>query len=1016
MQVASAPAKLVSGGGEAPIEENPETKYCLADREPLPESALWKLQQCYYEALGESAWDSDVPSFASSNAKLARDYAKSIFHFIRDLFSPPATSRRDGWEPPAGPVLLVEAGAGHGRFTFLLLKHLAEYKEHFLPLGLPARPFVLFFTDVAESNIEVVRKHPDLAPFVAEGWLDFAVLDAGRPAAGAFRAIASQRSCWGEAAMSTATAIPIVLICNYLIDSVCAEALQFVDSPQAVRQGRLSVFSPREESVWHDPTLNARLSFKWDWEDDSELLARALATQSPSSNFSSSVTAGPGTLSVSEEGRLAVIRRYLDKGGDLTLVLPLGAFRLVESVVEVAGEQLLLLIGDKGHRDSVEFGGHRNPHIAVHGSFSFMVNFDALRIFFEHLGGFSEHTLYHDVFQVGVYSLGPRSGRASLLSALAEGPCDFGPASLMLWSKQLHRAALQVTHPQHITKGDDDAAVIAKAAMASLRYSGHDPELFWGFHDLFLSQCTSAQLNPRGSMDLATDLDAVYERHFQMGGVQSQSRSEDARRGRDLPSAIGEIFARMGRPTRAAHYFRQSIEDRGPRPEVFLNLSACLQASGNIAEAGQAAEEAVKLDPKSTEAGAQLQRLQLCSRSAGTVLIGAGHTTLESTVPMLLQDPRMTIKAVFALSEDESRALGAAVQNWAETLRSLGVPTPTHGGSSSDPIEVIWGAKGLQCIMQQSELQICVVDVNLKLLPGLLSKLWAVGKHVLSPSPLAADVASARSLLDSFHSICTPGKLSPDVAAPAWHALEAYRYEEAFVLAQQSLEKLGRPVSISIVSLATGADPNIKWPASLRSHAAAAPGVERLARDLLRLLDVVMRVTAYRLAAISVDQPEPMLDRGNAAADGEALAQSLIGHFVLRASDPHADGGARACTGTLLLRRPCNAQRSEIRVNCANGHLELHREVESAWTLTVTDERFMGGGPRGRQCLERSVPCVGHRNSQQAFLEQVRRCAPGRPARTDVSVQQAVADSAVLECVMASVGSKGSVVRLRYAD
>ncbi|CAE8587877.1 unnamed protein product, partial [Polarella glacialis] len=103
----------------------------------------------------------------------------------------------------------------------------------------------------------------------------------------------------------------------------------------------------------------------------------------------------------------------------MTALVPIGGFKLLEAVGRLSGNRLLFLVGDKGHQDPAEFKGWRAPHLAVHGSFSFMVNFDALRIFFEHLGGFSQHTPYQDSFQCGVYSLGRSSDSPSLLSSLA---------------------------------------------------------------------------------------------------------------------------------------------------------------------------------------------------------------------------------------------------------------------------------------------------------------------------------------------------------------------------------------------------------------------------------------------------------------------------------------------------------------------------------------------------------------------------------------------------------------------
>ena len=78
---------FVQAGGAATVETDVASKHCLESRVPLPLSILWSIQQGYYESRGESAFVTEIPSFASSNAKIAKDYAGIIFNFLRDTFS-----------------------------------------------------------------------------------------------------------------------------------------------------------------------------------------------------------------------------------------------------------------------------------------------------------------------------------------------------------------------------------------------------------------------------------------------------------------------------------------------------------------------------------------------------------------------------------------------------------------------------------------------------------------------------------------------------------------------------------------------------------------------------------------------------------------------------------------------------------------------------------------------------------------------------------------------------------------
>lgn len=51
----------------------------------------------------------------------------------------------------------------------------------------------------------------------------------------------------------------------------------------------------------------------------------------------------------------------------------------------------LVLSGDKGNNNPEQFIGLMNPHIAVHGSFSLMVNYHAIGAWFTAKGGFALH-------------------------------------------------------------------------------------------------------------------------------------------------------------------------------------------------------------------------------------------------------------------------------------------------------------------------------------------------------------------------------------------------------------------------------------------------------------------------------------------------------------------------------------------------------------------------------------------------------------------------------------------------
>merc|ERR1712151_687216 len=135
---------------------------------------------------------------------------------------------------------------------------------------------------------------------------------------------------------------------------------------------------------------------------------------------------------------------------------------------------------------------------------------------------------------------------------------------------------------------------------------------------------------------------------------------------------------------------------------------------------------------------------------------------------------------------------------------------------------------------------------------------------------------------------------------------------------------------------------------------------------------------------------------------------ALTGHFAV------SPGGSSSnvSTGTFVACRSGVEQRLVLRFHCARGARVLKRE-KAAWQMTVTDDH---GGAFGRKSLERSVPCVGHRNSHQAFLNQVRSCGHGNATEVDISVNYALVDTAILGSMLSSIRSNGASMAFKYSN
>lgn len=111
---------------------------------------------------------------------------------------------------------------------------------------------------------------------------------------------------------------------------------------------------------------------------------------------------------------------------DATILLPVGGLRMIRNLCTLSGDKLMLVVGDKGYNHESDLLVVRDPHVAVHGSFSFMVNMHAIRyaaarahvrachgwrtglmahvrrLYFERREGFSVASPYKDGFKVPV--------------------------------------------------------------------------------------------------------------------------------------------------------------------------------------------------------------------------------------------------------------------------------------------------------------------------------------------------------------------------------------------------------------------------------------------------------------------------------------------------------------------------------------------------------------------------------------------------------------------------------------
>lgn len=176
---------------------------------PVSQSGLWDLLVDFYRQCGPDAWRSGkVPQRITSNGYLADIYASVTAAFLRDW------SRGGGNETP----LILEVGGGSGLFAWLFLNRLTRHQ----PSGETVPDFDYLLTDAAASNVTAWRKIPRLRQLVDGGILDLGVLKIG----GKIAVETSSSRDWTELEL---TGRPVVLLANYVLDSVPCDLIRIRD-------------------------------------------------------------------------------------------------------------------------------------------------------------------------------------------------------------------------------------------------------------------------------------------------------------------------------------------------------------------------------------------------------------------------------------------------------------------------------------------------------------------------------------------------------------------------------------------------------------------------------------------------------------------------------------------------------------------------------------------------------------------------------------------------------------------
>ena len=567
--------------------EEEMSRVIVQDYTPFSESLIWELMMKFYDNNGVSSWaDGIVPYFVSSNAFIGKSYAKLISAFLMDLESNQRQShhKSDMGEDQDDTFYIVEVGGGTGKLAFHILQHLAQMRGI-----IDLTKIVYVLTDFTESNIQFWEQQSNLKPFVDSGRLDFALFEAIHDDTLTLRS--------GKILKKGDIQSHMCIIANYLIDTLCHDLFQIEKG--MMKQGLVSV------GVRDVPSLSRDVSGNIDC-NDSEFINNLINEYKYEP-----IDAGQYYESIhnNDADHLSHImswyeNHFKDSHG-ASILIPIGFLKAIRNLTDISSGKALIITGDKGNANPDYFRGLSDPHFALHGSFSLMVNFHAISLYIQSRGGFCLNSCQDEAsLQVNGFVLNgslkndidssnlrcnidkvnnERKKEYPFLSIMFEECVDsFTPNDFYVMQNSLQEEA--------------DPSLVSIISLTKL--SNWDPDILYKFRENILSHLPSAGLRLRN--DLEKSIKKLWNNYYHLG-------SED---GKDVVFEIGRLCFGLSLFEEALYYYHKSLSYYGDHYITYHNIGLCNYSQIKFEEAKLNFSKALELKPDYSKSKSWLGKVE----------------------------------------------------------------------------------------------------------------------------------------------------------------------------------------------------------------------------------------------------------------------------------------------------------------------------------------------------------------------------------------------------------------------
>jgi tetratricopeptide (TPR) repeat protein len=534
------------------------------------------------------------------------------------------------------PLYIIELGVGSGKFTYFMLKALEEMKSI---CDFPFDKIVYVMTDFTENNYKFWMNHPALKPYFASGRLD----------AGIFDAVNDDhiRLHFSGKTLSANTCVnPVCIVANYLFDTLYHDIFQ-VDSNGILKEGLISVGS--RQAVEPDPL-------------DPEIISRL-------DNEYKYVPISCDSYYKDEDGDEPCIRRILKwyqeyfkaTSSGASILLPIGALRALRKLCRFSNNRALIISGDKGNNNPDQFVGLSDPHIAVHGSFSLMVNYHAIGAWITNKGGFTLNNpqeeaslkvgcfvlqggevnseLSHDEAYLGdklaSYDEDRSLAYPYLKQAFEDFLNSFGPNDFFVMQKSLKE---DVSNPP------------LRTVISILKLSDWDPDVFFKFRDIILTQAPTCGVKLRN--DLSRGIPRVWKNYYIMDLEK------------DIAFEIGRYYYGIRNYDDALKYYTESVGTVGDHHVTFHNQGLCYYSLGKYELALEYFKRAVALNADYEKAKSWIEKVtKELSLRAATIAATTTSSNSNGSLERLIEERQLEKEVLISMDELADHVAETAIKS-----------------------------------------------------------------------------------------------------------------------------------------------------------------------------------------------------------------------------------------------------------------------------------------------------------------------------------------------------------------